>query len=303
LYLQEKCAPFGGRVLPQLITPKWGWLKLGVGLQELLAPKRVFLALNQALPYYTPAKIIAFSHGAAPLFFPTLYPDSHQKLKQQTQIILNQSRFVIVGSKKIQQEMVSQFGLTARTARKLIVLPYGIGQLFLDAKPQYKRKNLLLFVGSNHPIKNLAFLLSCFKELIKDSHYSNYKLALLGISSRELKREDQSNSQIIPLGHLPYTQLIKYYQEASCLLSASHYESFNLPILEALSQNTPVVATKSAVIPELEEYVNTCPSEAAAFLKLLKKTLATHKPVNLSKLKAKFNWESYVKKLIALYAQ
>jgi len=303
LYLQEAYPAFGKQILTQVITPKRGWLKLGVGLKELISPKDLFLALNQALPFHTPAKVIAFSHGAAPLFFPKLYPDSHRKLKKQTQAILTNAKFVIVGSRKVKQEMISQFKLKTELAEKLIVIPYGIGQRFLEARPLYKRKSLLLFVGSNHPIKNLPFLLGCFRELVKDSRFSSYKLALVGITSQDLSQPDRENSQTIPLGHLPYKQLIKYYQEASCLISGSHYESFNLPVLEALSQRTPVVATESAIIPELRLFVSIAPAQTHAFVKALKKALRQPREIDLAKLKANFSWERYVNKLTKLYAK
>lgn len=301
LYLQEKYPAFDKQILAEIITPKFGWLRLGVQLRELISPKACFLALNQAIPYYTGARIIAFSHGLAPLFFPKLYPDSQNKLKQQTQAILSKAKFVILSSEKVKQEMITQFNLRQSVASKLVILPYGIGELFRNARPNYKRKNLLLFVGSDHPIKNLQFLLDCFRELIKDSLFSSYKLALVGVASHSLGFSDQENSQIIPLGHLPYKKLVKYYQEASCLLSASHYESFNLPVLEALSQNTPVVATKTAIIPEFRQYVKTTPAKKEAFVKLLKNTLRYPEKVDLAKLRADFSWEAYVKKITALY--
>ena len=43
---------------------------------------------------------------------------------------------------------------------------------------------------------------------------------------------------------------------ATALLTASHYESFNFPVLEALSQGCPVIGLKSAIIPEFKPYVN-----------------------------------------------
>jgi len=83
-------------------------------------------------------------------------------------------------------------------------------------------------------------------------------------------------------------------------LTASYYESFNFPVLEALSQGCPVIGLESAIIPELAPYVNLAKSEDE-FIKLMK-TVPVKPNLKLIKyLKSEFNWKKYVKKLVKLY--
>ncbi|MDO9028782.1 MAG: glycosyltransferase, partial [Candidatus Roizmanbacteria bacterium] len=102
-------------------------------------------------------------------------------------------------------------------------------------------------------------------------------------------------------------KLKKLYQKATALLTSSYYESFNFPVLEALSQKFPVIGLTSAIIPEFETYVNLA-NNVEEFVEKMKKI--TKKPnvqsINLpagrqGQLYKKFNWKNYVKNLVKLY--
>ncbi len=65
------------------------------------------------------------------------------------------------------------------------------------------------------------------------------------------------NRQMLPTGKykfifasdVPRIKLRSLYRQALALVTVSVYESFNLPVLEALSQGCPVIGLKSAIIP------------------------------------------------------
>lgn len=87
---------------------------------------------------------------------------------------------------------------------------------------------------------------------------------------------------------------------AKALLTVSDYESFNLPVLEALSLGCPVIGLKSAIIPELEPFVHVAKSEND-FIKLLNSTIKRPDQKTINVLRKIFNWEDYVRKLVKLY--
>jgi len=95
--------------------------------------------------------------------------------------------------------------------------------------------------------------------------------------------------------------LKKLYQRATALLTASYYESFNLPVLEALSQNCPVIGLESAVVPELSSYVHKA-KNLKEFVYWMKKVVnGQTKKIDMKRLREEFSWKTYVSKLIETY--
>jgi glycosyltransferase involved in cell wall biosynthesis len=299
LYLQNEVDYFP-RLKKKVIKPKVGWLKLGISLAEFVNPQNVFLAINQALPFYTKAKKIVFCHGLAPIIYPELYPDSADKMRAQIDNMLKNADKIVVGSQRLKNGLNDIIGV-GKSRAKIEVINYGVGDIFLQTTNRFKRKKFLLYVGSNHPIKNLRFIFQAFLEFGKLPNYQNYKLILAGVNKSSVAIPKEIEQKTIVFEHLTQMELYKLYNETKCLVSASLYESFNLPVLEALSQNTMVVATSSAIIPELEKYVQIAANSPTEFSQTIKLAIEDPLTTNLSELKKQFSWQTYVKKLISLY--
>ena len=298
LYLQNKISNFDA-FKHKIIKPIFGWLKTWVTVEEITNPKDVFLATNQALPLYTKAGKIVFCHGIAPLLYPQLYPDSHKQMKQQIKDMIQRADNIIVGSVKLKEEL-NKVANNKNKDLKISVLNYGIPNPFIEASKRFKKKNILLYVGSSHAIKNLSFILDSFSYFVKLPKYQNYKLALAGVSNN-LTIAKNIKDKIIIFNHVNHDELLKLYNESRCLLSASLYESFNLPVLEALSQNTNVVGTNSAIVPELLPYVRISPDSPIKFAQNIKYEIENPKKINLKKLRKQFNWDNFAKKLVNMY--
>ncbi|MDO9028633.1 MAG: glycosyltransferase, partial [Candidatus Roizmanbacteria bacterium] len=238
------------------LKPKLFWLKGRVSLEELKQKKDIFLALNQAIPLYTSGKIITFCHGLSYYFHPQLYPKRDVvRLKKQLEEMLKRSDKIIVSSEKVKKELISIYRPCLPAGRyieaKIIVLPFGIPSDMESAKIKIKNK-YFLFVANNQKIKNIDFILQSFNRLKQDIKYKSFKLFLVG----DWKEYENKNQGIISIGNVTRQKLKKLYQKATALLTSSYYESFNFPVLEALSQGCPVVGLPAAIIPEFETYVN-----------------------------------------------
>lgn len=262
------------------LKPKIGWLKGRVSLEEFRFKKDVFLALNQALPVYSSGKIISFCHGLSYHFYQELYSKKDiNRLNKQLDEMIKRSDKIIVSSIKVKNELTSMYRYIEG---KVIVLPFGIPfdmkkrSTFVKAKQKY-----FLYVGMNHPIKNIDFIKDAFSEFKKNKRHSDYKLHILtkNVSRNKLK---------------------KYYQRATALLTASHYESFNFPVLEALSQGCPVIGLKSAIIPEFESCVNLA-DNSMEFVQNMTKISKKPDIQLINQLYREFNWKDYVKNLVKLY--
>lgn len=273
------------------LSPKIGWMKLRVSLEELTHPSDVFLGLNQSLPLYTKGKKIALCHGLSFLKYSELYPGSFRRMKKEIEDINRRADNIIVSSTRVKQEWKELVGNT----KKIVVIPFGIPNEFLKLKSSQKRKPFLLFVGMNHPIKNLPFLIKTVSELRKIEGYQKFTLTLIGVTHFSDKPR-----YVKCISHASHKKLLALYRSTSCLVSASLYESFNLPILEALSQNTPVVSTSCATIPELKKYVTIAKPNVSDFVKKVVDVIREPPVVDQKQLREEFSWEDYAITLSSL---
>ena len=141
-------------------------------------------------------------------------------------------------------------------ANRVIYLPNGVDtNLF---KPEGKKEeNLLLFVGRITANKGLHVLLKALDYL-----KTSVRLAIIGPADwdndyyqailKSIERENQkSTHEIEYLGALDQSEVIKWYQKASVFILPSFIEGFPVTVLEALSCETPVIATSVGGIPEI----------------------------------------------------
>jgi len=84
-------------------------------------------------------------------------------------------------------------------------------------------------------------------------------------------------------------------------VTASFYESFNLPVLEALSQGCQPIGLSSAIIPELSPYVYVAYDKNTFVENMRRVAEGERKNIEYGKLNKEFSWKSYVEKLQQLY--
>ena len=97
------------------------------------------------------------------------------------------------------------------------------------------------------------------------------------------------------------TELCSLYRSATALLTASHYESFNLPILEALSQGCPIVALESAVIPEFQASVLTAHSRDEFIQHMNRSITLKLDTKKMQEIRKKYSWEHIVHTIQTYY--
>jgi glycosyltransferase involved in cell wall biosynthesis len=113
-----------------------------------------------------------------------------------------------------------------------------------------------VFVGSIHPRKNIVNLLKAF-QLFKDEKMSNYKMVLVGekfflTKSMEEQLEKMKNKQdVIFTGRLSPDQLNDVVGAAWAMTFVPYFEGFGIPVLEAMTCDIPVIASKVTSLPEI----------------------------------------------------
>ncbi len=276
------------------LIPARLWMRFRVSIEEFISKKDIFLGLNQAVPLYSTAKIITFSHGLSYYYFPHYYRDSYIRLSMQLKPMIDRSDYIIVSSSKVKEEMREAYP----SYKHVYVIPFGVPLDFLSMSPRRNnRKKYFLFVGMNHPIKNIKFIVKAFRKFRSQQKFKNYHLYLIGPEYMDSVPEDN----IIVKQTVSRKELQDLYRNAVAYLTASHYESFNIPVLESLSQECPVIGLQSAITPEMKKYSYIAES-LSEFVEYMQYCVKNNDPkVTSLKIHSLFSWKSYVDRLTELY--
>lgn len=166
---------------------------------------------------------------------------------------------------------VSQF------SKKDIVKQYGINPELIDVvyngvNAQYKPvsedvksntkllytsgNDYFLFVGALHPRKNISRLFQAFDKF-KDRLTCSVKLVIVGEKYRwtsDIKRtyiNMKHKEDVIFTGRLSNSDLNNVLASALALTYVPYFEGFGIPILEAMSCETPVITSNVTSMPEV----------------------------------------------------
>lgn len=286
---KEEDLKLGKNLVFKKLYPRLFWSKIRVSIEECFKKKDFYLGLNQSIPLMTFSKVISFSHGLSFRFYQGLYRN-YDKLEDQLESLVKDSDKIIVSSIRVKREMVELF---PKIKDRIHVLPYGIPFDMSLTLGKRKREKYFLHVAMDHPIKNVEFIINAFNKVRKARRFKDYRLYLIGYKG------EINDPKIKTVAHVTRAELKKLYQKATALLTASYYESFNFPVLEALSQGTQAIGLREAIIPELRPYTRLA-DDMEEFVELMKK--AASRPVKIKKEIAKvFSWKKYVKELLRLY--
>lgn len=124
---------------------------------------------------------------------------------------------------------------------------------------------LILFVGRIEPLKGIDVLLYAMKILLENNSNMRLCLWILGGEinnnsdewSKELRRLDKLrqllniSTEVTFVGRKQQSELSNYYNASEIVILPSHYESFGIVALEAMSCGVPVITMDTAGIASL----------------------------------------------------
>ncbi len=116
------------------------------------------------------------------------------------------------------------------------------------------KSDYIIAVANFYPHKNIPRLLEAFKEVTRTRDVC---LVLVGIKGRgyeEVMRKVDSlalGDKVVFTGRVSEQDLGALYKGARLFIFPSLYEGFGLPVLEAMSQEVPVVSSNAASLPEV----------------------------------------------------
>ena len=191
---------------------------------------------------------------------------------------------------------------------KIIVIKEGVDTKYFEFKSKNKKKNIVFFPAYYWPHKNHEFIISVFEKIIFKLNI-NCRLIMCGgipgnnLNSFKTKMKKKFNKKIVHLGIINKNLLKNYYYKSKLILSPASYESNSLPILEAISCGSNVLASNIGPNIELSKRLSFKIFKLNDETSLIKNFLRIWQDNKLQKLIIKknktkilkFDWTNYTK--------
>lgn len=202
-------------------------------------------------------------HDLTFLYFPELVESKNlAHLRRVVPRTLRQADLILTVSQAIKNEIISEFSINPD---QILALPIPVSDLWRNFNPQTTQAKLpsalakqkyISFVGNFEPRKNLPVLIEAYLQLPEDLRQS-YKLVIAGSQSWQNQQAqtiiDHANSQhtnIFQLSGLGDEEIANLVFHSSLHILPSLYEGFGMPIVEAMTVGTPVIASDIPVLHE-----------------------------------------------------
>jgi glycosyltransferase involved in cell wall biosynthesis len=180
-------------------------------------------------------------HDLAILRTPEAFPRWHRLYgRMGFSRVVRAADAIVAVSEFTKDELVE---LTGVPAERVEVVPNGVDPLFgprPEGAPSYSllQGEYVLAVATLEPRKNLA-------RVVEAARLAGVELRVVG--ARGWGGVD------VPgwVGEIPDAELAALYRGARCVVYASLYEGFGLPVLEAMASGTPVVTSRGTATEEV----------------------------------------------------
>ncbi len=208
---------------------------------------------------------------------------------------------VLTVSERTKGDIVQLYGIPAN---RIVVTPNGVDLAFHPAElPETSPSNSLLqgsyvlAVGAIQARKNQLAALEAATEI-------GLPLVVVGPAKDSGLAEELRRRGARVEGHVEIGRLADLYRGAACLVQASRFEGFGLPVLEAMASGTPVVAVRE---PALQEVAG----DAAVFVAAdgladgIRKAIEERDPLSAAGLERAraFSWRATAERTLAVYRE
>jgi glycosyltransferase involved in cell wall biosynthesis len=293
----------------------------GITMDRFFRSPNVFHATHHLLPPMRKSRTVMTLYD---MTF-ALYPQTHLPvLRWSANLVLprylRSCDKIIAISENTKQDAVRLYGIDPR---KIIVTHLAVKGTFRPETPEQQAfireryglpARFLLYVGTIEPRKNLAILLSTYRNLLdkgfdislviaggKGWYYENFL--------REMKRLHLENKIILP-GYVPDEHLPGLYSSAEAFVYPSLYEGFGFPVLEAMACGTPVICSNTSSLPEVagDAAILLPPGDINIWEQAIRKILkddqlrADMRRKGLQQA-ARFTWEKTARKTLDVYQE
>jgi glycosyltransferase involved in cell wall biosynthesis len=205
-------------------------------------------------------RTVAMIHDLIPILHPEYCsPSALPWHLRRVDALLEHAGLVIANSRSTASELAAFAERNGRRLPAICVAPLGLEPSF-HVRPEHGlgQRPYFVCVGTIEPRKNVSLLLTLWRRLAERMGDSTPPLVLAGQRGWEseaiadhLDRSPPVRRFVHEINGLGDAELARLIAGARALLSPSFMEGFNLPIAEALSMGTPVIASDIDVHREL----------------------------------------------------
>lgn len=244
----------------KIIKGKFLWSQFFLPINLFFNKKNnIFFSPAHYTPRFSKTPAIVTIHDLSFHYYPNdfLKRDLY-KLKNWTNYSLKKAKKIIAVSHSTKSDIIKFYDIDEH---KIKVIYNGFEKKILNLKSndllikRVKKNPYILYVGTLQPRKNLPTLIDAFSEFVKSN--SNFKLIITGKKGWLYKNIFNKvkilnlDKKIIFTDFVNDATLNQLYKNAFCLVLPSFYEGFGIPILEAMSNNCPVISSDKSSLPEI----------------------------------------------------
>lgn len=308
---------FAKNVKPLVVNPParhpflwYLWFELGVPAVLKKYKADVFLSPDSYLSLRTSVPTLMILHDIAYKAYPNQIPFLVRKYYQYfTPKFLKKADHIVTVSHFVKQDILHQFPSLDPTKISVAHNACTPGFEPVDAKTQQsikekyaEGKDFFFYIGSMHPRKNIARLITAF-DIFKKKTNASIKLLLggrLAWQTGEIKAALENaahKADIHLIGFVKTEELPKIVGSAKALTYVSLFEGFGLPILEAMQCDVPVLTSNTSSMPEVagDAAILVDPTSEASIAQGLQDILdptIQKKLIEKGKVqRTKFNWD------------
>ncbi|MDP2939862.1 MAG: glycosyltransferase family 1 protein [Candidatus Omnitrophota bacterium] len=243
------------------------------------------------------------------------YPKGHTQdtiktIDRQLKEVLPLAKRIVVDSECTKRDLLKWYPVDERIVR--IVYP-GVNPWF--SWQDVKKQDIILFVGTIEPRKNIENLIRAF-DILKKQYHIAHKLMIIGMKGWmcegvfSLVKELKLTQEVIFKDFIANENLAAWYSQAQVFVYPSFYEGFGFPIVEAFASGVPVVTSNVSSCQEIagEAALLVDPQSVEqlkdAILRLLEDKSLRESLINKGFVRAKsFSWERAAKEVFSVYKE
>ena len=311
------------------VPRKWLWEKFSLPKKVIADKCDAFISISQSATVFQKTKMtpefqhVMVVHDLIPRIFPEYLSRFTQKIHwQSTERAIRKADTVLAVSENTKKDLASLLSIPENDIQ--VAYP-AVAPLFLEpletdiTRATLSRYGLtegyIYHGGGLEKRKNTEMLLRAYASVLAEKKdtprlvisgrifpETNPLAAPVKTLIEELKLEEK----VVLLDFVPEVDLPHLYQGALFFAYPSLYEGFGLPVLEALTQGTPVLAGGNASLPEVAGasalYVDPTSAEsiASGLKRMVNEKELREKLISQSRTQAvQFSWERFVGKVMS----